>query len=108
MKVFGPISPDTVFYRALNGEFDVVVALYHDQGHIPTKLISFEESVNVTLGTPLVRTSVDHGTAHEIAGKVKLPVKIYLLLLTMQKNDSISIIISFIIRLFKQNTQHEI
>ena len=75
VKVFGPISPDTVFYRALNGEFDVVVALYHDQGHIPTKLISFEESVNVTLGTPLVRTSVDHGTAHEIAWEGKASSK---------------------------------
>ena len=63
------------FYRALNGEFDVVVALYHDQGHIPTKLISFEESVNVTLGTPLVRTSVDHGTAHEIAWEGKASSK---------------------------------
>lgn len=75
IKVFGPISPDTVFFRALNGEFDVVVALYHDQGHIPTKLISFEESVNVTLGTPLIRTSVDHGTAHEIAWEGKASCK---------------------------------
>ncbi|MBI1395164.1 MAG: 4-hydroxythreonine-4-phosphate dehydrogenase PdxA [Betaproteobacteria bacterium] len=63
----GPISGDTVFYRALKGEFDLVVAQYHDQGHIPTKLIAFDETVNVTLGLPIKRTSVDHGTAFDIA-----------------------------------------
>jgi 4-hydroxythreonine-4-phosphate dehydrogenase len=63
----GPISGDTVFYRALKGEFDLVVAQYHDQGHIPTKLIAFDETVNVSLGLPIRRTSVDHGTAHDIA-----------------------------------------
>lgn len=63
----GPIPGDTVFYRALKGEFDLVVAQYHDQGHIPTKLIAFDETVNVTLGLPIRRTSVDHGTAHDIA-----------------------------------------
>ena len=67
MDARGPISGDTVFYRALRGEFDVVVAQYHDQGHIPTKLIAFDTTVNVTLGLPIRRTSVDHGTAFDIA-----------------------------------------
>jgi 4-hydroxythreonine-4-phosphate dehydrogenase len=67
----GPISGDTVFYRTLKGEFDLVVAQYHDQGHIPTKLIAFDETVNVSLGLPIRRTSVDHGTAHDIAWKGK-------------------------------------
>ncbi|MDG1162783.1 MAG: 4-hydroxythreonine-4-phosphate dehydrogenase PdxA [Burkholderiales bacterium] len=69
INVEGPISGDTVFYRALNGEFDLVVAQYHDQGHIPTKLIGFNETVNVSLGLPICRTSVDHGTAFDIAWK---------------------------------------
>ena len=65
--VRGPIPGDTVFYRASRGEFDVVVAQYHDQGHIPVKLIAFHTAVNVTLGLPLKRVSVDHGTAFDIA-----------------------------------------
>ncbi len=65
----GPIPADTLFYRAAQGEFDAVVALYHDQGLAPIKLIGFGEAVNVTLGLPFIRTSVDHGTAYEIAGK---------------------------------------
>jgi 4-hydroxythreonine-4-phosphate dehydrogenase len=69
INVQGPISGDTVFYRALKGEFDLVVAQYHDQGHIPTKLIAFDETVNVSLGLPIRRTSVDHGTAFDIAWK---------------------------------------
>ena len=69
INVEGPISGDTVFYRALKGEFDLVVAQYHDQGHIPTKLIAFNETVNVSLGLPIYRTSVDHGTAFDIAWK---------------------------------------
>lgn len=64
----GPISPDTVFYRASQGEFDLVVAQYHDQGHIPTKLIAFDTTVNISLGLPIDRASVDHGTAFDIAG----------------------------------------
>ena len=68
-NVTGPVSPDTVFHRAAAGEFDIVVAMYHDQGHIPSKLIAFDETVNVTLGLPIIRTSVDHGTAFDIAGK---------------------------------------
>ncbi len=65
----GPHSPDTIFVRALRGEFDLVVAMYHDQGHIPMKLIDFEGGVNVSLGLPIIRTSVDHGTAFDIAGR---------------------------------------
>jgi len=68
-NVAGPISPDTLFYRAAGGEFPMVIAMYHDQGHIPSKLIAFQETVNVTLGLPIIRTSVDHGTAFDIAGK---------------------------------------
>jgi 4-hydroxythreonine-4-phosphate dehydrogenase len=69
--VDGPHAPDTVFMRAIRGEYDMVVAMYHDQGHIPMKLIDFEHTVNVTLGIPIIRTSVDHGTAFDIAGKNK-------------------------------------
>jgi 4-hydroxythreonine-4-phosphate dehydrogenase len=65
----GPISPDTVFYRAARGEFDAVLCMYHDQGLIPLKLHAFDEGVNVTLGLPFPRTSPDHGTAFDIAGK---------------------------------------
>lgn len=63
----GPIPADSVFFRAIRGEFDAVVAMYHDQGHIPIKTHGFERSVTVTLGLPVVRTSVDHGTAFDIA-----------------------------------------
>jgi len=63
----GPYPPDTVFRRMHLGEFDLVVAMYHDQGHIPLKLIAMDEGVQVTLGIPIVRTSVDHGTAYDIA-----------------------------------------
>ena len=69
IDVSGPISGDTVFLRAAEGEFDAVIACYHDQGLIPVKLLSFGNAVNVTLGLPIVRTSVDHGTAFDIAGK---------------------------------------
>ncbi|HUS59632.1 MAG TPA: 4-hydroxythreonine-4-phosphate dehydrogenase PdxA [Planctomycetota bacterium] len=65
----GPYPADTVFYRAAKGAFDAVVAMYHDQGLIPLKLIAFESAVNITLGLPIIRTSVDHGTAFDIAGK---------------------------------------
>lgn len=67
-QVTGPVAPDTVYMRARRGEFDVVVAMYHDQGLIPVKYLGVEEGVNVTLGLPLVRTSPDHGTAFDIAG----------------------------------------
>ncbi|HET8747672.1 MAG TPA: 4-hydroxythreonine-4-phosphate dehydrogenase PdxA [Ramlibacter sp.] len=68
LDVHGPFAPDTVFMRARRGEFDVVVAMYHDQGLIPVKYLGVEKGVNVTLGLPLVRTSPDHGTAFDIAG----------------------------------------
>ena len=76
LDVYGPFAPDTVFMRARNapgkpGEFDVVVAMYHDQGLIPVKYLGVEQGVNVTLGLPLVRTSPDHGTAFDIAGTAR-------------------------------------
>ena len=67
----GPVSADTVFHKAYNGAFDLVVAQYHDQGHIPMKLVAFDTTVNVSLGLPIDRTSVDHGTAFDIAGTGK-------------------------------------
>jgi len=68
-NIIGPISPDTVFARAKRGDFDGVVAMYHDQGHIPFKMTEFDMGVNVTVGLPIIRTSVDHGTAYDIAGQ---------------------------------------
>jgi 4-phospho-D-threonate 3-dehydrogenase / 4-phospho-D-erythronate 3-dehydrogenase len=64
----GPLPADTTFYRAVRGDFDLVVAMYHDQGHAPIKVLGLEHGVNVTVGLPIVRTSVDHGTAFDIAG----------------------------------------
>jgi 4-hydroxythreonine-4-phosphate dehydrogenase len=69
LNVSDPLPPDTVFLRSLRDEFDIVVAMYHDQGHIPMKLLAFESGVNVSIGLPIIRTSVDHGTAFDIAGK---------------------------------------
>jgi 4-hydroxythreonine-4-phosphate dehydrogenase len=80
VRIAGPVSGDTIFVRALSGEFDAVIAMFHDQGHIPIKLLGFKvdratgawtslRGVNITLGLPFVRTSVDHGTAFDIAGK---------------------------------------
>jgi 4-hydroxythreonine-4-phosphate dehydrogenase len=69
MEVFGPFPPDTVFMAALKGTYDAVVCMYHDQGHIPMKVLDFEGGINVTLGLPIIRTSVDHGTAFDIAYK---------------------------------------
>ena len=69
IDVAGPFPADTLFVRASRGEFDAVVACYHDQGLIPVKLLAFGRSVNVTLGLPIIRTSVDHGTAFDIAGR---------------------------------------
>jgi 4-hydroxythreonine-4-phosphate dehydrogenase len=68
-RVEGPFPADSLFYRAAGGEFDAVVSMYHDQGLIPLKLLHFSDAVNVTLGLPIIRTSVDHGTAYDIAGK---------------------------------------
>jgi 4-hydroxythreonine-4-phosphate dehydrogenase len=69
VDVAGPFPGDTIFVRATRGEFDVVIACYHDQGLIPVKLMAFGRAVNVTLGLPIIRTSVDHGTAFDIAGR---------------------------------------
>ena len=69
LSVSGPHPPDTVFLAAANGKYDVVMAMYHDQGLIPVKTLAFHESVNVTLGLPYLRVSVDHGTAFDIAGQ---------------------------------------
>jgi len=67
INVEGPLPPDTVFLQAVKGRFDIVVAMYHDQGHIPMKLLGFSSAVNITVGLPVIRTSVDHGTAFEIS-----------------------------------------
>ncbi|WP_019553961.1 4-hydroxythreonine-4-phosphate dehydrogenase PdxA [Propionispira raffinosivorans] len=70
INAIGPMPPDSVFHRAANlGEFDIVVVMYHDQGHIPIKVLGFESGVNVTVGLPIIRTSVDHGTAFPVAGE---------------------------------------
>ena len=69
INVSDPLPPDTVFFRAVGGEFDCVVCMYHDQGLGPLKLIHFEDGFNATLGLPIVRTSVDHGTAYGLAWK---------------------------------------
>jgi len=69
LPVIGPIPADVLFYQAVQGRYDAVVALYHDQGLIPFKMLHFSDGVNVTIGLPFVRTSVDHGTAFDIAGK---------------------------------------
>jgi 4-hydroxythreonine-4-phosphate dehydrogenase len=69
IDVSGPIAPDTIFMRTKNGEFDVVVAMYHDQGHVAIKMLGFQLGVNVSIGLPIIRTSVDHGTAYRRAGR---------------------------------------
>jgi 4-hydroxythreonine-4-phosphate dehydrogenase len=69
IDVVGPLPADTIFYRASKGQFDIVVAMYHDQGCIPIKLLGFEVGVNITVGLPIVRTSPDHGTAYGRAGR---------------------------------------
>jgi 4-hydroxythreonine-4-phosphate dehydrogenase len=69
IEVSGPFPADTLFVRAMRGEFDAVIACYHDQGLVPIKLVAFGQAVNVTLGLPIIRTSVDHGTAFDIAGR---------------------------------------
>src|SRR6202035_2120654 len=68
----GPHAADTIFLQASRGAYDLVVAMYHDQGHIPMKLIDFEGTVNISIGIPIIRTSVDHGTAFDIAGQNKV------------------------------------
>ncbi len=71
IDVVGPFPADTLFYNALDGRYDAIVAMYHDQGLIPIKLLAFDKAVNVTIGLPIIRTSVDHGTAFDIVGKNK-------------------------------------
>ncbi|MGH9577537.1 MAG: 4-hydroxythreonine-4-phosphate dehydrogenase PdxA, partial [Terriglobales bacterium] len=70
-RVEGPLPADTLFHRARKGDFDLIVAMYHDQGHGPVKAVAFDTGVNVTAGLPVLRTSVDHGTAFDIAGTGK-------------------------------------
>jgi 4-hydroxythreonine-4-phosphate dehydrogenase len=93
-QVEGPLPADTLFHKAASGRFDAVVAMYHDQGLIPLKLLHFSDAVNVTLGLPIIRTSVDHGTAYDIAGKgsadassLKAAIK---LAVTMVENRSLA------------------
>lgn len=69
LNVIGPVPPDSLFYQALKGKYDAVLSLYHDQGHIATKTVDFERTISLTIGLPFLRTSVDHGTAFDIAGK---------------------------------------
>lgn len=69
IKALGPLPGDTIYYKALRGDFDAVIAMYHDQGHIPIKIVDFYGGVNITLGLPIIRTSVDHGTSFNRAGK---------------------------------------
>jgi len=69
IRATGPLPADTIFLKALDGQFDCVVAMYHDQGLIPVKLLGWKDAVNLTLGLPIIRTSPDHGTAFDIAGK---------------------------------------
>ena len=71
IQAFGPLPADTLFFRAVRGDFDIVVAMYHDQGHGPIKVLGLEAGVNITVGLPIIRTSVDHGTAFDIAGTGK-------------------------------------
>jgi 4-hydroxythreonine-4-phosphate dehydrogenase len=71
LDVSGPLPADTVFFRAVRGDFDLVVAMYHDQGHGPVKVLGLDAGVNITIGLPVIRTSVDHGTAFDIAGTGK-------------------------------------
>ena len=68
-KVAGPIGADSVFHQALEGKYNSVLSLYHDQGHIATKTYDFERTISITCGMPILRSSVDHGTAFDIAGK---------------------------------------
>ncbi len=95
IDALGPLPADTLFHRAVQGEFDGVVALYHDQALIPVKLLAFHEAVNLTLGLPIVRTSPDHGTAYDIVGKnranpgsMKAAIRLAIDLATRQRRSS--------------------
>ena len=78
VEAYGPLPPETLFYQAVQGKYDAVVCMYHDQGHIPLKLLAFDEAVNVTLGLPIIRTSVDHGTAFDIAYQGKASIRSFI------------------------------
>ncbi len=78
IAVYGPCPPDTIFLQAYEGQYDMVVAMYHDQGHIPLKLLGFYDGVNITAGLPFIRTSADHGTAFDIAGREKQNLRAWL------------------------------
>ena len=69
INVSGPFPPDTIFLSGRDGIYDAIVTMYHDQGHIPMKLLAFDSGVNMTIGLPIIRTSVDHGTAYDLAGR---------------------------------------
>ena len=84
--ITGPCVPDAVFRQAALGQFDAVIALYHDQGLIPVKLLHFDEAVNVTLGLPFARTSPDHGTAYDIAGTGRAKADSFLAALDLASN----------------------
>jgi 4-hydroxythreonine-4-phosphate dehydrogenase len=71
IRITGPVPPDTLFFHAVSGPFDAVICMYHDQGLIPFKMVHFTDGVNITIGLPIIRTSVDHGTAYDIAGTGK-------------------------------------
>ncbi len=85
-EISGPWPPDTIFHKAAGGQYDAVIAMYHDQGLIPFKLLHFADGVNVTLGLPIVRTSVDHGTAYDIAGSNQADASSLLAALTMAQS----------------------
>lgn len=85
-EVSGPWPPDTIFHKAASGQYDAVIAMYHDQGLVPFKLLHFADGVNVTLGLPIVRTSVDHGTAYDIAGRNQADASSLLAALTMAQS----------------------
>jgi 4-hydroxythreonine-4-phosphate dehydrogenase len=89
MDVSGPHPPDTLFHKALNRKWDAVVCMYHDQGLIPFKMVHFADGVNVTLGLPIVRTSVDHGTAYDIAGTGKADPRSLVAAITMAAEHSL-------------------
>ena len=86
----GPHSADTLFHFAAKGVYDAVVCMYHDQGLIPLKLLHFEDGVNVTLGLPIVRTSVDHGTAYDLAGTGKASCESLIAALRMAERMALS------------------
>jgi len=84
--VVGPLSADALFYYAFKGDYDAVVAMYHDQGLAPLKMVAFEQGVNWTLGLPFIRTSPDHGTGYDIAGQRKASPSSMIAAIRLAKN----------------------